>query len=456
MRRLVALPAILASVFFGACEDPARPVPEFADGGTIFVDSDPSGGRVLLDSVDTGQLTPALIQGVGVGPRLVRAEIDSAGFNYSGEVTLDVSTEFVRATMLPLTVRCTSQLCLAGNAQFHAPEAARFAVNAAGTLFTYAGRDQGIVWPENTSNSYAASGSATFAAGTGFGSAALSPGNAGTSSNYWAGRPAIDIVSGDPYRVTVPAWIAPPSDESATVMRGIGIVHEVFVESSTPDAIHIRVTWRNITRDSVYRALDSDLPDAGIFFSDVWLGFILDADIGAFGESDDDLVSYDAERGLVFAYDSDFAVTGFSGGWSTRPALVGLMLIDGPGDDVRLNAWPKSESFLTGVNEDYGRLLITATQTTLANHPDVRIGHAPADGEDDYVLSVATGPVTLAPGDSVTARFAVLLAAPVPGTFTSGVELPAGDPADASRPLVDVAGLLTSLADRLLGATPGS
>ncbi|HEX6588259.1 MAG TPA: PEGA domain-containing protein [Longimicrobiales bacterium] len=452
MRRFVSVLALLACVTTGACEDPARPVPDFADGGTIFIDSDPAGGRVLLDSVDTGELTPALIQGVGVGPRLVRVEIDSAGFNYSGEITLDVSTEFVRAAMLPLTVRCTSQLCLAGNAQFHAPAAARFAVNAAGTLFTYTGRDQGIVWPGNTSNSYAASGSATFAAGTVSGAAALSPGNAGTPSNYWAGRPAIDITGGDPYRVTVPAWITPPSSESPTMMRGIGIVQEVSVESATPDAIHIRVTWRNITRDSVYRALDSDLPDAGIVFSDVWVGFILDADIGAFGESDDDLVSYDADRGLVFAYDSDFAVTGFSGGWGTRPALVGLMLIDGPGDDVRLNAWPKSESFLTGVDENYGRLLVTGTQTSPANHPDVRIGYAPVDGEDDFVLSVAAGPVTLAPGDSVIAEFAVLLAAPVSGTFTSGTELSAGDPADATRPLADVAELLISLADQLLGA----
>ena len=457
MRLLHAATLVLALGLAGAaCEDPARPVPDFGGGGTVFIDSDPDGARVLIDSVDTGEVTAILLQNVDVGPRLVSVDLDSAGFNYSAETTLDVSTEFVRSAMLPLTVRCMTPLCLSGNAQFHAPEAARFAVNAAGPLFTYAGTDQGIVWPATTSNSYAAIGAATITATTGFGSAALSLANAGSSSSFWAGRPAIHIEAGDPYRVTVPAWITPPTPGTPTVMRGIGIVQEVSVESVTPDAIHVRVTWRNITRDSVYRALDDDIPEAGIFFNDVWLGFILDADIGPFGESDDDLVSYDVDRNLVFAYDSDFAVTGFSGGWSTRPALVGLMLVDGPATNVRLNAWPKSASFLTGVNEDVGRTLILATQSNPSNHPDARIGHAPVDAEDDYVLSVATGPVTLAPGDVATAHFAVLLDAPMPGTFTSGSEMPAGDPLDASRALADVAAALSAQAARLLGAPPGS
>lgn len=456
-RALVAFAPVLCLALAGpACEDPARPVPDAGGGGTIFIDSDPVGARVLIDSVDTGEVTSVLLDGVPVGPRRVTVELDSAGFRYSGEVVLDVSTEFVRSAMLPLTVRCTTSLCLAGNAQFHAPEDARFAVNAAGPLFTFSGADQGIVWPASTSNSYAATGAATFAASTGFGPAALGLGSAGTASNFWAGRPAVDAVAGDPYRVRVPAWITPPAASTSSIMRGVGIVQEVTVESATPDAIHVRVTWRNITRDSLYRALDDDVPVAGIFFNDVWLGFILDADVGPFGESDDDLVSYDADRNLVYAYDSDFSVTGFSGGWNTRPGLVGLMLIDGPTGTVRLNAWPRSADFRSGVNEDVGRLLVQAAQSSPANHPDPRIGHAPVDGQDDFLISVATGPVTLAPGDSVSAHFAVLLAAPAAGTFTSGSELAAGDPLDASRPLAAVAAALLALADRLLGLPPGS
>lgn len=448
LRRVLAGALALAAGV--ACDDPARPVPDVG-GGTIFIDSDPAGARVLIDGVDTEEVTPILLQDVGEGARLITVELDSAGFVYSSAVTLDVTAELVRSAMLPLTIRCSDAACLAASSQFHTPAAARFAVNAAGPLFAYGGRDQGIVWPGNTPNSYAAIGAATITATTGFGPAALSLGNAGSSSNYWAGRPAIDVVDAEPYRVTVPAWITPPTTDVSTAMRGIGIVQEVTVESATPDAIHVRVTWRNITRDSVYRALDDDVPDNGIFFNDVWLGFMLDADIGAFGESDDDLVSYDADRNLVFAYDSDFAVTGFSGGWGSRPGLVGLMLIEGPSADVRLNAWPKTANFLTGVNEDVGRLLILAQQAQPANHPDPRIGYAPVDSDGDYLLSVATGPVTLAPGDSVSAHFAVLLASPASGTFTSGAKVTAGDPLDPTRPLADIAALLFGLADRLLG-----
>lgn len=448
--RALSIVLAAAAIAVTACDDPARPVPDVG-GGTVFIDSDPAGGRVLLDGEDTGEVTPILLEGVGEGRRLFTVELDSGGFRYTGEATLEVSTEIVRGAMLPLTARCSTPLCLSANAQFHAPGAARFAVNAAGPLFAYDGRDQGIVWPQSTLNSYAAIGAATITATTGFGPAALSLANAGTASNFWAGRPAIDVVAANPYRVIVPAWITPPTSDISTAMRGIGIVQEVVVESATPDAIHIRVTWRNITRDSVYRALDGEVPDGGIFFNDVWVGFILDADIGPFGESDDDLVSYDAGRKLVFAYDGDFAVTGFSGGWSTRPGLLGLMLVDGPTTNVRLNAWPKSSNFLTGVNEDVGRLLILAQQAEPANHGDERIGYAPNDASADYLLSVATGPVTLAPGDSVSAHFAVLLAPPVPGSFASGTAMPAGDPLDPARPLAEVAALLFSLADRLLG-----
>jgi hypothetical protein len=54
----------------------------------------------------------------------------------------------------------------------------------------------------------------------------------------------------------------------------------------------------------------------------------------------------------------------------------------------------------------------------------------------------------------VSARFAVLLARPAAGTFTSGTLLPAGDPNDASRPLAATAAHLLALADSVINAPP--
>ena len=85
-RALVGALALAAGI---ACDDPARPVPDVG-GGTLFIDSDPAGGRVLIDGVDTEEVTPILLQDVGEGERLITVELDSAGFVYSGVVTLDV------------------------------------------------------------------------------------------------------------------------------------------------------------------------------------------------------------------------------------------------------------------------------------------------------------------------------------------------------------------------------
>lgn len=453
--RAPAAPLLFAlALALVACEDPARPIPASGERGSIFVESDPGGAHVRIDGDDTGETTPILLERVPVGLRLVSVEFDSAGFTYSGSTMLDVAQDVVRSALIPLVVRCSDRPCVRANSQFHSPQRARFAVNATGPLFLFEGDDQGIVWPVTTSNSYAALGAPSFAASTATGPLALGLANAGASAGFWAGRPGVDIDPRDPYVVTVPAWITPPASDLPTMMRGIGITQRVSVEAATPDALHVRVTWHNISDDSVYRALDDGVPSGGITFDDVWVGFILDADIGSFGESNDDLVSYDADRNMAFAYDSDFAVAGFSGGWNTRPALVGLMLVEGSTGDARLNAWPQAQGFLTGESDDVGRLLITATQSTPPNHPHARIGFAPNETADDYLLSVATGPFTLAPGDSVSARFAVLIAPPVTGAFTSGGFMAAGDPLDASRPLAAAAGALAALADQVLGVPP--
>lgn len=442
---LLLLGAIVVS-----CDDPVRPVPD-ATGATLFVDSDPRGGRILVDGFDTGQRTPALIGQLGGGARGIRVELDTAGLTYSWSTLVVVDPTLQPTVAGPLTIRCSNASCLRSASEFHAAGNLRFAVNAAGPLFVYEGLDLGIVWPASTSNSYSPLGAATMTALVGSQPVALGLRNVGAIPNYWAGRPLPATLGTSPYHVRVPAWIVPPTSVQ-TALRGIEVVHEVVVREDLPDVLLIRVTWRNISADSVYRLLDPATPEGGVTYTDAWLGFILDPDIGAFGESDDDLVSYDAARQLVFAYDANFEVGAFSGGWSGRPGLVGLLFLEGPGSLVRLNAWPRSMDFAAGSSDDDGRALLTATQTTPSNHPDARVGYAPDTADDDYIMSVANGPITLAPGESASARFAVLLAAPAAGTFAAGQLQPAGDPLDPDRPLAATAAPLLQLADSVIGA----
>ena len=79
------------------------------------------------------------------------------------------------------------------------------------------------------------------------------------------------------------------------------VVQEVTVDDAFPDVLRVRVTWTNISDDSLYRKIDPQSPAGGVTYSDAWLGFILDADVGAFEESDDDLVSYSAAGALSLA-----------------------------------------------------------------------------------------------------------------------------------------------------------
>ena len=451
MRAHWKLGLALALVAAAACEDPARPTPDPAGGGSLFVDSDPRGGRIFLGGDDTGEITPATIVDLPRGGVLVSVELDTAAFTYSFQDFVTVTAEADAVSSMPLTLRCTTPQCLQNAAQLHSAGGIRFAINGAGPPFLNQGLDLAIAWPTTTANSYAAVGMATLAATVNDVPVALGIRNVGTAPNFWAGRPLPIVESTAPYRVSIPAWITPPGSTDVTRMRGLEIVHEVSEDPTLDNVLHVSVTWTNISDDSVYQLLDPAVPDGGVTYSDAWLAFLLDADVGAFSESDDDLVSYDVQRQLVFAYDSDFDVSSFTGGWSDEPGLVGLMLLEGPGG-ARFNTWPRSRDFLAGVTDAAGRVLLSATQTEPENHPDGRIGFAPDAEDADYILSIAVGPVDLPPGASASARFAVLLARPVAGTYGSGTPMPAGDPLDPDRPIAPTAADLFDLADALIAA----
>jgi hypothetical protein len=89
-------------------------------------------------------------------------------------------------------------------------------------------------------------------------------------------------------------------------------------------------------------------------------------------------------------------------------------------------------------NEFVGLRMMSGIGTYTPAHPDPRIGHTPGDPGDVRLL-VSAGPFTIAPGDSASFVYAIVLSEPVPGTFQPGTPTDPGDPLDPARPIAQVA-----------------
>jgi hypothetical protein len=74
-------------------------------------------------------------------------------------------------------------------------------------------------------------------------------------------------------------------------------------------------------------------------------------------------------------------------------------------------------------------------------------------GPGDVRLSVSAGPLRLAPGDSAAITVAIILAEPVPDSFTPGTQVEPGDPADRTRVLYGVAANLLQKAASVTALT---
>jgi hypothetical protein len=223
---------------------------------------EPQEGRILIDGVDSGELTPSVVDELSEGAHNVTIGLDTAGFTYAFADLAVVSPLLPDVRVEgPLTIRCTNAQCLRNASEFHAPGNIRFAVTAAGPLFVYDGVDVGFVWPTSTSNSYSPIGMATMTGLVDGQAVAIGVRNAGNLPNYWAGRPIPTVDTNDAYHVTVPAWITPPVPTTDAVPRGLEVVQELIIDDELPDVIQIRVTWTNISADSLYRLLD---PESGV------------------------------------------------------------------------------------------------------------------------------------------------------------------------------------------------
>jgi hypothetical protein len=448
----IAVLALLA-VTVAACREPDGTVGPVS-GSRAFVSSDPAGGRILVDGESTGRVTPDTIRGL-VGRHDITVQLDTfdASYGFTARVFLG-DTDSLTVIAGPLVMRCSDAICFANQFRHYSANRIRFASNPVGTFFHRAGNGDGIIWPSLTNNTYASSGMIGFAGIMG-GTDTVALGI--YDSKYLAGRPQPELVqTGDRIDLSQTTWILPPSSVlQLRTVRGIEVHEHAAAVTDIDDLVVLRIVFRNITNRPLYAALDPTVPAGGVTFDKVWVGFLLDPDIG---EPLDDMLSYEPDLNLAFAYDSDLNETNFGGGFNRAPGLVGLRMVDvPPGATVVMNGWTSqgtgSQDWNAGeISETLGFGMLSGTRVYSPDHPSPRIGFLPPT-PGDVRISVSAGPLRLVPGDSVAVTIAVVLAAPVPGLFTSGIELDPGDPLDRTRPLHAVAADLFERAITAAGVT---
>ncbi|MGD8279069.1 MAG: PEGA domain-containing protein [Gemmatimonadota bacterium] len=433
-----------------ACREPDGPVGPVS-GARAFVNSDPVGGRILVDGESTGRITPDTLRGL-VGRHDITVQLDTfdASYGYTARVFLG-DTDSLTIIDGPLVMRCSDAICFANHFRHYSANRVRFASNPVGTFFHRAGNGDGVIWPSLTNNSYASAGMVGFA-GIADGTDTVALGIYDT--RYLAGRPQPVLAqSADRIDLTQSTWILPPSSLlRLPTVRGIEVREHTTAVTDVDDVVVVRLVFRNITNDPLYAALDPTVPPSGLTFDKVWVGFLLDPDVG---EPADDMLSYEPDLNLVFAYDADFNETRLGGGFNRAPGLIGLRMFEVPaGATVVMNGWTSqgtgSQDWNAGeISEKLGYGMLSGTGVFSPDHQSPRLGHLPPS-PGDIRISVSAGPFRLVPGDSVAVAIAVMLAAPVPGLFSPGIDLDPGNPLDKTRPLYATA---ADLFERAIAAT---
>ncbi|MFW6078531.1 MAG: PEGA domain-containing protein [Gemmatimonadota bacterium] len=443
---IVVLPLVV--LVAGGCREPDVPV---APGvvGTLVIDSDPQGASILVNGEDTGLVTPDTLHDLTVGEDTILTRLVRNGLEYGFRLPVrSASSDEVVEVKGPLLLQCLSSACFEDSLEEHEPNDMRMVTSALGALLYTAGAGEGLRWPATTANNYVSIGAPVLA---GIRSevgdtVALGP----YDLDYLVGRPAPSVeTTNGRYTMTQTAWVLPSGGSPAGTIRGIEIDQTLIGDAAVDGVVLLRLVYRNITNDPLYQVFDGTLEAAGETLESVYIGFVLDADVGtATSEVSDDRVSYLPDRDLALIYDGDLATSEFEGGWDVRPGVVGVRMLEAPeGTAVRMNGWPIEADWAAGsASEPTGLRWLSATQTVLSNHADERIGYAP-ETTDDYRASVSAGELTLAPGDSAAITVALLVAPPAEGTFTSGEDLEPGDPMDAERPLHEVLAELIDRAD---------
>lgn len=445
----VSVLAALLVVSATACKDDDEVLTP-GENTRLEVISDPPGASIELNGVPTGKVTPATIYDIigrqDVTVRWLSREGVTYGYRTEGT---DVRGDSLTRVAGPLVYTCLSTFCPLSTARNRDLGRMRISTQANGSLFVKLGQGEGLLWPVGSSNSYASIGSPLIAM--------LSPTSDTLAlglynTSYLAGRPEPIVDEGRSMRQST--WIIPPRHlilQNVPTVRGIEIEEELIAAADS-DVVFLKLTFRNITNRESYRAVDPVVPNSGISFRQVYLGFGLDPDIGF---ADDDFVTYEPALDMVYAYDSNFFEEIFNTANTARPALVGLRIMAGPPGAVRaLNTWPRTlgtgaGDWSAGTNTERGGFsMISGLRSILPDHPGQQIGHVPSTPQD-YRMLVGTGPVDLAPGEAVTITVAIIIAAPVSGEFVSGQVVQPGSPVALDRQIRRIAGTLLQRAGSL-------
>ena len=448
MPRRVLLAAVLVLVASG-CREADGPAGPGANAVPVLIESDPAGARILVDERDTQQRTPDTVR-INPGEHTLRLSLDTMALRYEYRALLRLqSSDSVPRLRGTLTLQCpleNASSCHTAARRQHEASGMRFATSAFGALFFWSGSGQGLLWPATSSNSYVSSGMPVLAGNANNDAVALGVYDHG----FVAGRPVPEVrnASGS-FELTQHTWILPPFHTliRASTVRGIQVTERLIARSDVNGAVVMRLTFRNISHTPEYRRVAQHLPPGDVTYTNTYVGFALDPDIG---ESSDDWLSYDPELDMVFAYDTRFSESQFGESAGT-PGIVGLRVLRRPhGTNVMLNGWTNrmsvSGDWYAGTpSEVNGYNMLTGRQPYSPDHPDAKIGHLPPT-EGDARITATAGPLTLAPGDSAEIVIALVVAPPAAGTYTSGAAIDPGDPLSQTRALYRV---VAPLRDRM-------
>jgi hypothetical protein len=325
------------------CQDDESAV-EPGENTRLEIGSDPSGASIELNGVATGRVTPSTIYDIaGTQDIVVRLDRDGVAYGYRAD-NVDVRGDSLHRVFGPLMYRCSNSNCALASGRARDLGRLRVTTQANGAVFMKSGQGEGLLWPLGSSNSYASIGMPLIAMVSGM-SDTLALGIYDT--DYLAGRPEPTVtVVGDRTTVKQSTWIVPPTNviiNNSPTVRGIE-VEEELIGTANSDVVYLKLTFRNITNRESYRAADPVVPGSGITFQQVYVGFGLDPDIGTPG---DDMITYEPDLDLVYAYDSNFLEEIFNTANAATPGLVGLKLVSVPaGTTKSMNAWP--QTFGTG------------------------------------------------------------------------------------------------------------
>lgn len=440
MRRSTAI--LIAILMAAGCREGDGPADPSAIDARVLLISEPNGAAITVDNRATGQVTPDTVS-LRRGDRVISLDLDTAGNTYSYRAILRVQrTDEVDAYTLPLALRCLDASCFAAAQDAHTVAGVTFYSSGTGSLFHRADNSRALVWPEGTLNSYIAAGMPLFAARANDRPVALGV----YDQEMLVGRPAPVVTRGDgSFALAQETWIIPPSSPfiNPNTLRGVAVEEVVTASDAAEGVLVLRLTFRNITNDPLAHALATHIAPASVTYTDAWIGFGLDPDIG---NAADDWVSYDPALDMVFAYDSNFSESQFTTTAANSPGLVGLRVLEAPpGTSVLLNSWPINGDWEAGTpTEQAGFGMLTGSTVYSPQHADPKIGYMPPS-RGDMRISATVGPMTLAPGDSATVVLALAIAAPA-GSFVSGNEVAPGDPFDTARQLFGIAANLRAKA----------